>query len=166
LLQAHENDVRRLDHLFDLRAQQRTHVRQVRVDVAAIRAHEPRQVHFGIEDAQLAAFADQPLRHQDQRGFAQVVCAGLERQAEHADLRPAELQYLVDSVIDVDPVAHKQAREHRDLEIVLLGDGRQRAQILRQTGPAEREAGLQVSRRNVEPRVRADEAHHFVRVDP
>ena len=100
-----------------------------------------------------------------QRALAQVVGAGLEGQAQHADARPAELQDLVHRVIDVRAVADQQAGQHRHLEIVLLRDVRQRAQILRQARAAEGEAGLQVRRRDVQARIGAHQPHDLVRVD-
>ena len=75
------------------------------------------------------------------------------------------MQDLVDRVIDVHSVADQQAGQHRDLDVVLLRDLRQRAQILRQAGAAEGEARLQVGRRNVQARVGAHQPHDFVRID-
>ena len=59
----------------------------------------------------------------------------------------------------------QQARQHRQLDVVLLRDVGQRAQILGQAGAAEGETGLQVGRRNVQALVGAHQAHDLVRVD-
>ena len=74
-----------------------------------------------------------------------------------------QLQDLVDRVIDVHAIALQQARQHRQLDVVLLGDAGQRAQILGQAGAAECEARLQIGRRNVQALVGANQAHDFVR---
>ena len=55
--------------------------------------------------------------------------------------------------------------EHRQLDVAHLGEVSRRAQVLGQARAAEREAGLQVGRRDVELRVLADEVHHLERVD-
>ena len=54
-----------------------------------------RQVHLGVVDGQLHALADELLGQRDQRAFAQVVGAGLERQADEADAALAGGQHLV-----------------------------------------------------------------------
>ena len=56
--------------------------------------------------------------------------------------------------------------EHRQFDVVLFGDLCQRAQIFWQAGAAEREAGLQIRRRNVQACVGAHQPHHFVRSMP
>ena len=64
-----------------------------------------------------------------------------------------------------DSVRRQDAGEHRQLDVVRLGQVHGRAQVLGQARAAEREARLQVGRRDVELRVLADQVHHLEGVD-
>ena len=77
-----------------------------------------RQVHLGVVDQQLQALADELLGQRHQRAFAQVVGAGLERQADHAD--PCACRWPAPcamAMVDVHAVRRQDAAEHRQLDV-------------------------------------------------
>src|SRR5262249_43010233 len=99
-----------------------------------------------VVDAQRHTLAEQGLRKKDDRALAQVVGAGLEAEPEQADLFPAGLEHLLDRQLDLPAVAPPDLRDHRPLEGDLLRPVLKRADVLRQTGSAERKPRLQIIR--------------------
>ena len=73
--------------------------------------------------------------------------------------------HLVDRVLDLQLVAAEDRLDHRHLEVDFLRAVLQRAHVLRQARAAEREAGLQVIRRQVQLLVLAEDVHDLVAVD-
>src|SRR5690606_24977955 len=109
--------------------------------------------------------ADQPLREAHQRALAQIVRAGLERQADHADLAGARVHHHLRGVVDVQLVRLHDGAQHRQLHVAGSREVENRAQVLRQARAAEREAGAQIGGRDVEARVLANEPHDVPRID-
>ena len=140
-------------------------MRHVLLDEALVGPQQPRQVHLGVVHAQLVAFADEHLSQRDERAFAQIVGAGLEAQADEADLALASGHHLVESQVEVRLVAGQDGIQHGQLHVALLGQVRRGAQVLGQAAAAEGEAGLEVSLADVELRVLAHQVHDFESVD-
>ena len=80
-------------------------------------------------------------------------------------LLPAGLDDLVDRMLHLQPVAVQHRVDHRHVEVDFLRPVLQRAHVLRQARAAEREARLQVIRREVQLVVLAEDVHHLVAVD-
>src|SRR5579871_4258433 len=83
--QAYHDHFGLLENAVQVSADKRVDVRDVLLDETAISPEKARQVDLRVEHAQLQPLADEVLGEGDQRTFAQVVCAALERQADHAD---------------------------------------------------------------------------------
>ena len=95
----------------------------------------------------------------DQRRFAQVVGAGLEGQADEANLARTGSQHFLDGVFDVDLVGGQDAGVHGQIDIALFAEIDRGAQVLGQTRAAEGIARLQVGLGDVELGVAADQIH-------
>ena len=101
IARSEHDDLGRIDDGGQVVAKQRSDVGNVLLDEAPVRAEQPRQLHLGIVDQQLQALADEVLGQQDQRALAQIVGAGLERQADHSDAPLARCHHLGDRMVDV-----------------------------------------------------------------
>ena len=105
------------------------------IPLLALRGHA-RVFDVAVEDAQLVALADEHLGQLHQRAFAQIVGAGLERQAEQADLA---------GVVAGDEIERPapgwsccaSTNRHRVLDVQLAGAIGEGAYILGQAGAAE-----------------------------
>ena len=80
--------------------------------------------------------------------------------------RAAELVHLLPGCRDLEPVARQCAFQDGELEPEAPRVRRERAHVLRQARPAEREARPQVCGRDVELRVGAEELHELPAVHP
>src|SRR6185295_5786258 len=99
----------------------------------------------------------QPLGELDHRALAQVVGAGLEAEAEDADLPVALLHHRLNSTLDLQLVRWKDCGEDGQRDVNALRLVQKGAQVLRQARAAEGEAGLEVVRREVELLVLAED---------
>ena len=149
------------DQRFGIRTEDRGDVRNGLFDVAAVRAHEARELHVGIVDLEVESLAQEALGEDDERALAQVVGAGLERESGHADGAPAAREHHLHGALDVLAIAGQDRLQHRQFDVPVLGEIEQRLQILWQAGAAKGEARAQVGGRDVETRVLAQQAHHF-----
>ena len=145
--------------------QQRPDVGQMAVEEFLVRAQDSRQVDLGIVDLDRHALADQLLGERHHRALAQIVGAGLEAQADQADLAHSARQNALDRHVEMDLVGAQNAGQHRQFDARLIGQVGGGAQIFRQARATEREARLQVGLRNIQLRVAADQVHHFQRID-
>ena len=135
------------------------------VDVFAVGADEAGERDDGVVDPELESLAEQPLRELDERALAQVVGAGLEREADEADAAEPGGDDGVDDPPQVPLVRRQHALEQRHLDVGLPGRVDERTQILGQARAAEGEARLQVGGRDVQLRVADEDVHHVVGVE-
>ena len=108
----------------------------------AIGADHGLRIEQRVEDPDVVALADQALDHLDHRALAQIVGAGLEAEADHADPGHRVAGDPRQHALEVALVARQHGIEDRQLEIQAAADLAQRAQVLGQAGAAERHAGL------------------------
>ena len=105
------------------------------------------------------------LRDLNHRAFAQVIRVALERQPEQGHPALGQALGLLDELGQVRLVAGQQAVDQRQLHAAAPAFVRQCADVLGQARAAERVAGPQVVRRQVEARVLAEQPHHRLRID-
>ena len=145
--------LRVLEDLVDRSHHQPRDVRDLVQDVVAVRADAAGEVHVLVVDREIVALADQPLDELDHRALAQVVGAGLEAEAEDADLRCCRLSITACTPRSIcRSLLGSIGVEDRQLHVERLRLVEQRPHVLRQARAAERKAGLQVVRREVELR--------------
>ena len=149
-----DDDIAACDDVIDRVAQMAREMRDLLLDVLLVGADQPRQRHVAVVDAQLVPLAEQRLREDHHRRFAQVVGAGLEAEPEQADSLPTDVDDSIERVLDLQLVASEHRVDERHLQIDFAGAVLQRADVLRQARPAERESRLQVVRRQVQLLVR------------
>src|SRR5690606_1129461 len=82
-------DVGVFNDRFDVFEQQRSEVRNMRLDVFFVGPENPRVIDVSVKNLQIKTTPDQSFGQFHQRAFAQVVGASLECQAEQADLATA-----------------------------------------------------------------------------
>ena len=88
-------------------------MRDVPFDVVAIRPHQGGERHGRVVDPQVEALSEQMLRQLDERALAQVVGAGLEREAEQPDATSAACHDHVDGSSQMPLVGAQDAVEQR-----------------------------------------------------
>src|SRR5262249_5929018 len=84
---------------------------------------------------------------------------------EHTDTPSAQCDNAIEGALDLQPVALHDAVKHRHVQVQVLRQMVERAQIFGQTGTPKGEARFQVGRRNVEFRVAAKDVHHAMAID-
>src|ERR1051325_9208703 len=136
--------------------------RKDEVSVAAVNAVEP---DVRIVNPNVSALADEVLEEGDHGALAQVVRVLLEREPDHADPRRRDVEHGLNGATKMLRVARQHRTEHRQMKIHPSGAIVEGAQILGQTGSAEREPGLQVGAGDVQANVLAQSVHYFAGVD-
>ena len=139
-------------------------MRNVVENVIAIRPVDARQADVPVIDAQIKPLADQALGQLHHRALAQIIRSCLEAEAEHADLLAASFDHGPHPALDLQLVARQDRREDGKRNVERFRLVQQRAQILGQARAAERKAGLQVIRREIELGVLAKDIHHAMAV--
>ena len=117
---------------------------------------------------QVVAFADEAFDDFDHRALAQIVRSRLETEAQNTDSLCVTLAVSHDqlqSPSDLHFVARQDRGQDRQFQIMHFGLVGQSPQILRQTRSAKGKTGQEVSRRDIELLVLAEDLHHFVCVD-
>ncbi len=163
---ADDDHVRAVHDLLDRFAEKRGEVGDLLVDVPAVRADQAGERHVAVVDLEVVALAQQRFGEDDHRAFTQVVGARLEAEAKQPDTLAAGLDHLVDRPLHVHVVAVEDRLDDRQVHVQFLGAVLKSAHVLGKAGPAEREAWLQVVRREIEFRVAAEDVHHLVAVHP
>lgn len=128
-------------HFVEVGDQQRGDVRDLRLDVFLVGPVDTRVFDVAVEDAQLVALADEHLGQLHQRAFAQIVGAGLERQAEQADLAGVVAGDEIEGLLHLVGVAAHQRTEHRVLDVQLAGAIGEGAYILGRQEPPKAKPG-------------------------
>mmetsp|Transcript_39193 Transcript_39193/g.92123 ORF Transcript_39193/g.92123 Transcript_39193/m.92123 type:complete len:300 (+) Transcript_39193:1702-2601(+) len=161
---AHDDDLGARQRGIRRFVQQLVEMGNLAVDVFLVLAQQPRDLDELVVDGEIEALAEQLLGQHDQRRVAQVVGAGLERQAKQRDRLAAGGGDQVVGAADVGVVAVQQRAQHGNGHALLAGDGQEALDLLRQAGATEREAGAQIGLGDVELLVLAEQRQHVTRI--
>src|SRR5689334_1542586 len=108
------------------------------LDVLAVGAGETRSLDGRVVNSQVETFANEVLGDEDDRAFAQIVCARLEGQA----VQPHAPQAVVGNEINGPPqvrfVAGQNAAQQRQVHVFAGSQVQDHAQVLGQARAAER----------------------------
>ena len=134
-------------------------------DVLAIGAGELGEMDMGIVDFELETFAEEALDDIDDRGIAEVIGTGFEGEAEEGDILEIEIEDLAEDQIFLGLVTGFDGREEGGLEVEIVGDGLEGAEIFGEAGATVSEAWFEVSAGEIEFGILAEDIHELMGID-
>ena len=134
-------------------------------DVLAIGAGELGEMDMGIVDFELEAFAEEAFDDIDDRGIAEVIGTGFEGEAEEGDILEIEIEDLAEDQIFLGLVTGFDGREEGGLEVEIVGDGLEGAEIFGEAGATVSEAWFEVSAGEIEFGILAEDIHELMGID-
>lgn len=134
-------------------------------DVLAIGAGELGEMDMGIVDFELEAFAEEALDDIDDGGIAEVIGTGFEGEAEEGDILDIEIEDLAEDQIFLGLVTEFDGGEEGSLEVEIVGDGLEGAEIFGEAGATVSEAWFEVSAGEIEFGILAKDFHELMGID-
>ena len=134
-------------------------------DVLAIGAGELGEMDMGIVDFELEAFAEEAFDDIDDRGIAEVIGTGFEGEAEEGDILEIEIEDLAKDQIFLGLVTELDGGEEGSLEVEIVGDGLEGAEIFGEAGATVSEAWFEVSAGEIEFGILAKDFHELMGID-
>ena len=134
-------------------------------DVLAIGAGELGEMDMGIVDFELEAFAEEAFDDIDDRGIAEVIGTGFEGEAEEGDILEIEIEDLAKDQIFLGLVTELDGGEEGSLEVEIVGDGLEGAEIFGEAGATVSEAWFEVSAGEIEFGILAEDIHELMGID-
>src|ERR1019366_4522362 len=122
-------------------------------------------IHILVIDAQVVAFADEALDDFNHRAFAQIVRSRFKAEAQDPDSRVPLFHNELLAPSNLHFIARQNGSENRQMQIVhfrLIG---QCAKIFGQTRASECKTGQQISGRDVELAILAEDVHYRMGID-
>ena len=134
-------------------------------DVLAIGAGELGEMDMGIVDFELETFAEEAFDDIDDRGIAEVIGTGFEGEAEEGDILEIEIEDLAKDQIFLGLVTELDGGEEGSLEVEIVGDGLEGAEIFGEAGATVSEAWFEVSAGEIEFGILAKDFHELMGID-
>ena len=131
----------------------------------AIGAGELGEMDMGIVDFELEAFAEEAFDDIDDRGIAEVIGTGFEGEAEEGDILDIEIEDLAEDQIFLGLVTEFDGGEEGSLEVEIVGDGLEGAEIFGEAGATVSEAWFEVSAGEIEFGILAKDFHELMGID-
>ena len=135
------------------------------LDEGKVAAEDSTRADVLVMDSYRETFADESFHDLYRGAFPQIVGIVLETEAQYANLAGAVRQNRSKALFNMRLVASLDGGQRGSFHVPLPADVKHRSEVLRQAGSAVSVAGLEVTVRNIELAILAEDLHHLVRID-